>query len=171
MRHVHLIAFLFIVLPGIVLAQGANRYVIASDGGSVTTGTMVLDWTLGEPISGTGYTHDQMFTQGFQQPVLEAVRVEMPNAVSTRSYVDIEFTLHPNPVSSSLTLNMTAPHESDIDLVIVDGNGKLFFSKALPAGSIKQEIDVRALVPGFYFLRLYDEDKQLLDAFKISKIQ
>ena len=95
----------------------------------------------------------------------------MPNAVSTRSYVDIEFTLHPNPVSSSLTLNMTASHESDIDLVIVDGNGRLFISKTLSAGSVKQEIDVRDLIPGLYFLRLYDESKQLLDAFKISKIQ
>lgn len=171
MRHVHLIALLFIVLPEIVAAQSIDRYVIASDGGSVTTGAMVLDWTLGEPISGTGYTHDQIFTQGFQQPVLEVAHVETPNAISSRSTVDTEFTLHPNPVSSTLTLNMSASHESDIDLVIVDGNGKMLFSKLLSAGSIQQEIDVRALVPGLYFLRLYDDSKQLLDVFKISKIQ
>lgn len=171
MRHVQLIAFLFIVLPGIVLAQGDNRYVIASDGGSVTTGTMIMDWTLGEPFSGTGYSHNQMFTQGFQQPFVIATRVETPDVISTRSYVDIEFSLQPNPVSSSLTLIMTTPHQSDIDLVIVDGNGKMFFSKTLSAGTVKQQIDVRSLVPGVYFLRLSDDSNQLLDVFKISKIQ
>lgn len=171
MRHVHLIAFLFIVLPGIVSAQTSDRFVIAPDGGSARTNNMVLDWTLGEPVSGTGFTNDHMFTQGFQQPVVKVVQPEVAELISSRSIIPLEVTVVPNPVNTTLTLNISDPVQSDIDMFISDGTGKTIIAKTIAANSATFSVDVSHLTPGLYILRLYGADKTIREVFKISKIQ
>lgn len=171
MRHVHLIALLIIVLPGIVVAQSSDRFVIAPDGGSARTNHMVLDWTLGEPVSETGFTNDHMFTQGFQQPVVKVLQPQVDELISSRSFIPLEITLVPNPVNSTLTLSISEPVQSEMDMFISDGTGKTIISKKIAANSATFSVDVSDLTPGLYILRLYGADKTIREVFKISKIQ
>lgn len=154
-------------------AQSATQEIIASDGGTARSKTMVLDWTLGEPVTESAFLKDQIFTQGFHQPVLEVTDIQTSpeHSISSRSLPQTEITLSPNPVNSILTLDITIPLEWDADMVIMNNAGQVVSANKIPAHSRTTHLDVSEFPQGIYMLRIYGPENSLLRTFKISKIQ
>ncbi len=48
-----------------------SRSVIASTSGTISNGTMIVDYTIGEPITETIGSGKNLFTQGFNQPNID----------------------------------------------------------------------------------------------------
>ena len=93
------------------------------------------------------------------------------------SYSDIETvkfekdaTIKVYPTAVAHTLTIETGRELDVEslVVISDGRGRTIASHALASKSNKQEIDVNDLVPGNYFISIYNKEK--VHTFKIIKL-
>lgn len=170
MRRINLFYSFFMLLPGIALAQ-ASHEVISSGGGTAQGQTIVLDWTLGEPMVETAIYKDRMITQGFHQPVIQIYDIGQNAQIATRTLGSQEFMLSPNPAKSVLTLDIDPPLKHDIDLVITNAEGSVVQSQKIPTGTERSRLDISGIPPGLFILSLYDTEHALVKSFMISKIQ
>jgi len=159
-------------VPPILYAQTSYQNVIAAAGGTALTKTMTLDWTLGEPVTESVRSENQLYTQGFQQPFLTVQEME-PEVIpynSSRSE-ETEITVAPNPVRTTLTLTMNNLQENEIEIQISNFAGQIVKSEAIDPIIQKTQLDLSPLVTGLYILRIYNAERQLLRVFKITKFQ
>ncbi len=156
-----LLALFGMGITSFAIAQMAYPSVLASDGGSATAGTISLDWTLGEIAVETVYSADHMYTEGFQQPMIEVE--ELPVAYS------FGLSVSPNPVTSILTLELNDYDEGNLDLYMTDLSGKKVLTQKIIRGSFDARIDVGQLASAIYILNVYSEREALIGSFKISK--
>lgn len=175
MRKFILLTLFGIGFSGIVFAQARDHYVIAAQGGSGTSPTLSIDWTLGELATESVYTTNQMFTQGFHQPFIQVNEViSHSNQISTRGSIakgpDFTISVAPNPTSSTLTVKVNGLNDQDVHVFISDGTGKRLLSETIAMGSGTAHLSIGDLATGLYILSCYSNDKRLLNVFKISKI-
>ena len=173
MRKVRLLTFLGIAMSGIVMAQESYPSIVAPDGGTASSKTMRIDWTLGEPVVESAYANNQLYTQGFHQPSIKVkdVRGGMNQTLSTRSsgQSNYEITVVPNPVKTMLTVNVQGVTDDKLDILIYDGTGQRVIAENIANRMSTLQIDVSHLPPGLYVLKVFGPDKDLLNVFKISK--
>jgi Secretion system C-terminal sorting domain len=172
--------FILLILSGIgfssiVFAQARDHFVIATQGGSGTSPTLSIDWTLGELATESVYTTNRMFTQGFHQPLIRVNElISHSNQITTRGSIakapEFTITVAPNPASSGLTVNVNGLDDQDVDVFITDGTGKRLLSETIAMGSGSAYLSIGDLATGLYILSCYTNDKRLLSVFKISKI-
>ena len=136
-------------------------------GGTARTSTMTLDWTLGESVVETATTSSRLYTQGFHQPLLQVS--EQPNV--TDSNVGYKFTVAPNPVVSSLRIDIVAPESSPLQLLLTDLRGHQYNLPLVPASTTSTQIDMTAFPAGTYLLRIGKADGSPLTSYKIVKAQ
>ena len=152
-------------LPAGVVAQTLSPSVLAVAGGSARTQTMLLDWTLGEAVVGTATTTTQRYTQGFQQPSLHVS--EQPDSAEPEA--GYRFSVAPNPVETFLTLTMTTPDNTALQVMMTDMAGRQYHATALPVNTTTTQVDMRAFPAGVYLLRIGKADGAPLKAYKILK--
>ncbi len=75
---------------------------------------------------------------------------------------------YPNPVSNSLNIELIDAEGSEIFLELTDQKGRIFTKKKTARGIKHQNLDVRSLPNGIYFLRV--KNSRQLAIFKIIKI-
>ena len=98
MKHgVYFLVLLFFSLFSSVIN---GQQVISSAGASATGAGVQLSWTVGEPVIETFTGASAILTQGFHQSKLTVT------AIDPRIYPELELTVYPNPVSSSLRLQI-----------------------------------------------------------------
>lgn len=149
------------------MAQRLSPSVLAAGGGSARTATMSLDWTVGESVVGTVTASDRLYTQGFHQPLLQVS--EQPNLPDADA--GYKFTVAPNPVVSSLRIDITAPDSGLLQLLLTDLRGHQYSFPLLPANTTSTQIDMTAYPAGTYLLRIGKADGPLLKSYKIVKAQ
>ncbi len=69
-------------LPLAGMAQQLSPSVLAASAGTISTQTMVLDWTLGELVVETATSPDRLYTQGFHQPLLQVSELDNQTALA-----------------------------------------------------------------------------------------
>jgi hypothetical protein len=135
--------------------------VVASAGTCYVNSTASLSWTIGETISETCISSGNYLTQGFQQPVTIVV-TNVTNPDSPKGNV----IAYPNPFTSTVYLqNNDASKTLQVELVSIEG--KTIFTKTMTAQ--QEQFDLGELSNGIYFLRVYNENKQLVQTLKIDK--
>ena len=83
-----------------------------------------------------------------------------PTSVPGFENAQVDFfklTIYPNPVGEVLSFKYNLQYAEEIQIDVVDVNGKLVFSKLLSngmTGSNSSSIDVKNLASGFYYLKL-----------------
>ncbi|SHG02278.1 T9SS type A sorting domain-containing protein [Flavisolibacter ginsengisoli] len=72
------------------------------------------------------------------------------------SLVQSKLSLYPNPATSAIWLTVQSPVASQEEVQLFNAAGAMISSEtlALPAGSLKKEINIASLAPGTYFIRL-----------------
>ncbi|MCB0651944.1 MAG: hypothetical protein KDC85_11770 [Saprospiraceae bacterium] len=164
--------FLCLIGMGLVTiasAQEQSPTVMAAAGGSTAKGAaMTLDWTLGELSVSSLETPNGLLTEGFHQPMLRVETIlESPVKQGGK---DLEMTLAPNPVSSSLSIRIHSEWEGEGELALWDARGQRLQRATVDLSLAQLEWDLGGYASGIYSVTLRDAKGLLLRSYKISKI-
>ncbi|MEJ7738360.1 MAG: T9SS type A sorting domain-containing protein [Chitinophagaceae bacterium] len=163
---------LFIVvsigLSIVSFAQQASPAVIASGGGTTKTGSIYLDWTLGELAIESIKSAKYMYTQGFHQPVLVVERIENNSNLIVKNY---SISVFPNPATSILTIQLHFIPATPLSVSLFDGHGKLILRKKIPAISQLFQLNVGAYAQGAYYLQIQNTEGSVLSNYNVIKTQ
>jgi hypothetical protein len=163
-----LLCLLGTCLLGIMHAQQKDPSVLSAAGNTAKGAGITLDWTLGELAVATVTTSEGLLTQGFHQPMLIVEEsVELP---TIKLEDGIQFSIAPNPVSSSLTIRLDSQREGEGELALWDARGQRLKRAAVDLSLAQQEWDLGSYASGIYTVTLRDEKGALLRSYKISKI-
>lgn len=155
------ILFAFIGLS--VNAQSVEPEVLASSGAHFTGTNASLSWTIGEVMIETVSGTNNILTQGFHQPGVQATIIEevLPG--------HIKINIFPNPATESITVNL----ENNIlklNVELYDMMGKLLISKEIEPLQSSFVVNVKDLANAGYLLRIHSEDKKYNATYKIQKV-
>lgn len=158
----HLMVFLLVCTSMSGLCQNLNQVVIASAGKSSQNQSVQLDWTIGEVFINTIISNKCIISQGFHQTnlILSSSREAKHPGLSVRIY--------PNPASEYIMINCWSLFNEYLLIELIDMNGRIKFFDKTNDGELK--IDIRGFDKGFYFLRLYDENRNIIGSYKIIKL-
>ena len=159
------LAFLF-VASGLFAQLQIERQVIATSGHFGDTGSHLVSSTVGEVATASYLAGNFHLTQGFQQS---------EDIVSSTDDVTlkVDFKFYPNPTSGEAFLELNMPMAADLNFDILDVAGRNLgqMERQVNEGFFKQEFDLHHLSPGAYFLRIQNEDAELLQSIKFMKIR
>ena len=156
--------YIFILATSLFISNASlqAQQVIASAGGYNTATGISLSWTLGETIIPSyGPTNGLILTHGFQS-VLRTVKVE--ENIET----PVKVTVFPNPASDYLNISFAEPLDAEVNLMLIDSEGKLFKNQVIDATTSEIQISFQELPTGVYLLRL--TKGKLSNVYKIIKL-
>jgi endonuclease I len=97
-------------------------------------------------------------------------RREVSRAISVRLNHSItSVAVFPNPTSGPLTISLQRELNSSAQIEIVDITGRRMINRTVPAGTIRFSVDVRNLVSGQYFLKIFNADENIRQSFMLVK--
>lgn len=144
-----------------VWGQSVPRQVLATEGGSSLTESMMVSWTLGEMTTTTGEHQNGYYTQGFHQPQIEV------KAIDTQGDDPFAATLFPNPTKGLLEVQVeNQTHLFQINLY--DVSGRLLWAKK--TASPVEQIDLSNLPSAQYLLKIDIPDLKTVRTFQVTKI-
>src|SRR5688572_8944591 len=152
-----------------VSSQRLSQTVIAPEGGSSTSGSITLEWTLGELAVESVATGNRLYTQGFHQPI--SVKIFYQPPVSLLPEPGFEIIVAPNPVQSLLMIYSVSPMTKSLRFTLSDITGKQLWSRSNAAATSVNRIDMTGIVAGLYILNVHDASGRLLRTYKIMKAQ
>lgn len=166
MKNKFLLLLIFMSVGSMGFAQSFDRTVLASDGATSSTGTITLDWTLGELAISTLATQEGLMTQGFHQPMLTATKILTTNELEKYYQVQVM----PNPVSSILTVDVQSEREEPLLVDFLDLSGKVIKRAKLEFPFDPVQFEVEQYPSGLYVIRVTTEEQKPIRFFKINKI-
>jgi hypothetical protein len=115
--------------------------------------------------------NDYMFTDAQPLKAINYYRLKMLDKDGKYTYSAVrsinnsssfDVTLYPNPVKNDLTLNFSSEKMMDVQIEIVNAEGKLVLSKKIQIaqGESKQTINIASLNTGNYFVRFVSSGGQ-----------
>jgi hypothetical protein len=134
-------------------AQEVSRQVISNGGGTVTNGTIIFSYNIGEPITDLYISpFNGSFAIGFMQPDANFVTPILTKNISE------ELVVFPNPVTTGTAkLNFKNIPDGNYQVDIVDAVGHVLYTKTI-AQSINNKINLDLNVTGFkggtYYIRV-----------------
>jgi hypothetical protein len=156
-----LIFGLFLLFFAFSLNAQIKQEVIASAGGYNVNGGLSISWTLGETIIPTFTSGNLTLTHGFQQQlVVTAIEENIDLAVNIKVY--------PNPASDVVNISFEEPLEGEINVSILDSQGKLVKKDMIEAAITEKQINLQELPAGVYYLRM--TKGKLVNVYKVVKL-
>lgn len=156
MKNMKKLLFIFFLCIASVISQAQE--VISSSGTSLSKGSFVVDFTLGECVIQTYSTPSLYLTQGFHQPQL------IVTTLNEKINQELSVSVYPNPASDHVILRADNPE--GLSYVLFDISGKKIEQKQLE--SDKTEISFNGFEAATYFIKVID-DKEELKLFQIIK--
>jgi hypothetical protein len=147
------------------ISQNISQDVIATSGSSGRTPTLNIDWTIGEQAVETYNGTTQIYTQGFQQPLLRIT----PQPTSDISFPGAEIIVAPNPFVQSITARIRLEEKQDVSIHILDAQGKKLLSSPATSDFVPVSINMQQFATGTYYLNFLDPKGTLIKSFKILK--
>ena len=143
------LAFSFLLGQNTV-GQVLERYAISSTGASVSTGSIQLDYSVGEALAGSIGNDQIILNQGFIQG--ESQTTNIPRERITPYAIRV----YPNPVDEALYVDFeqTAP---DIQVQVMDVYGKTLMATRHTASESETgrlRLDFSGFAPGLYMLTI-----------------
>ncbi len=141
-------------------AQTNLHELVSSSGGSFSGNNVLMDWSLGEIVTETVSTDNNVLTQGFHQDVYEISEIfRVPNEL-------FEVSVFPNPTSNTVFIKISEKNNSADNYTISDFSGRCIAAGVL--NSDMQSIDFSTFTKGIYILNIYREGIKV-HSFKIIK--
>jgi len=151
------IIILFLSFSGYLPAQ----QVISSAGASATGTNVQLSWNIGEPVIETFTGTSAILTQGLLQTKLEIT------AVDPLDYPGLTLMVYPNPVSSSLRIDIQGELPKNLCFRLFDLNGKQILIRQVE--TLPELINMGNFAQGTYLLKVSGNRDETLKTFKIVK--
>lgn len=146
-------------------SQQLSHQVLVPVAGVTTTGSLTYSQTIGETAVEIIASPDYTFTQGFQQPCIKFSRENPPPGNGAKVY--------PNPVTDYLNVELFGNISRTFQIEIINISGTIVISERLVFTGMywnTQQIPVRKLGNGLYFVRILSEDGVISQIFKIEKM-
>ena len=132
-----------------------QNHVLATCGNTFTSGSMVIDQTVGEVFTASLSNGTQLsITQGFQQPMRKKIGFIDPVFVSVEEGNITDFSVYPNPFRGELTVEI--PENRSVTFQLFDNTGRLILVDQL--SQVTTNIDLSTLSVGNYQLVLQTND-------------
>lgn len=144
-------------------AQTMDPTVLSSASGEGKSTTLSLTWTLGETAVSSGYTTNQLFTEGFHQP-------RMILSPSNFKGDQFSITLAPNPAHAQIRLDIVSSIQTELSVYLHDVRGSQILYSRLPSGSNQALLNLEGITPGIYFLQIRSSTGLVFKSFKVIKI-
>jgi len=156
--------FVLICLVFVLSATAqVKQEVIASAGGYNVNGALSISWTLGETIIPTLTSQDGslILAHGFQQKLIIT-------AVEENLDLQVKIKVYPNPASEVVNIQFEEPVDGEIDVAILDSQGKLIKRETIESAIVEKQINLQDFPAGIYYIRL-TKDK-LVNVYKVVKL-
>lgn len=142
--------FIFIFLSSIIsFSQSIERDVFGSSGSVMTSTSLEISFTMGEPFSAM-FTNNEIHTLGFQQTNQSAVSVVELN--------NVEVGLYPNPADDQITFISSL--EEPFSYQVYDVSGRLILEGRHQQSMLS--LNVSNLVEGKYFFEYTLDNHQTI---------
>jgi hypothetical protein len=144
--------------------DGNSKFLIRSTLGSsgisktisTSEGTFLINQSIGQAsVIGTYSKNNYTIRQGFQQPVISAKMVELPEKNMLKANI------YPNPFQQSINILFDEIIASKLSVSIYNLSGVIILNKTFPASQLLN-IPLDFLPNGNYILSITSESKQLL---------
>ncbi len=155
---------IFSLLTTLLLAANlpvTGQQVISSAGASATGSGVQLSWTVGEPVIATLSGGSHILTQGFHQSRLTVT------ALDPHLYPGLEVSVYPNPVSTSLKLDISGEVPGNISYRLYSPDGRMLLDKQPEA--LPELINMEMYVSGTYLLKVFRNADKAVGSFKIIR--
>ena len=143
-----------------IYAQPAiPKSVVASSGGTFTTGNLSLSSTIGELTMVTTFSNGTNgLYQGFQNSWYAAF------TLNTEPVHDelLTVSLFPNPASTMLYMNLSGNPTGEFHVALLNSAGQVVLIKKGSVMQLKYELDVSQLSDGWYILQLIDKKSTII---------
>ncbi len=147
------------------LHKGTNTLDFAYREDGTLLDKVYLTTTAEEPVSGSfGETVDNC---GGEIAAVTRQSAKTDELASTAPSADGQVSLFPNPVSSRLTFSIESPRVGEVRANVTDNLGRLLqtFLFEKQDNVLQAELDLSALPPGMYYLRIFEKDHQTTRSF------
>ena len=150
-----------------IFSQSLTPQTVAVSGNYFSNGAYSLSWTVGDLATTSLSNNNFVLTQGFQQSFITVTPV-----VEIYNKKNININLYPNPTKDFLHIDIDTKNQ-DLDKItieLIDLNGRILetFTSNLPLNPINLE----KYTQGFYFLRIFQDDKNILmNTYKVQKLR
>lgn len=154
-RKLIIAALLLVTVPA--FSQTKQSEVVASAGGSVTTETVSVSYTVGEPVVGTLSAGNVVLNQGFQQGYIDIPDTEVEAALAKN------VRLYPNPLKTTLFVELQEIPDGDCVVKCFDMSGRMV-GEAQYDSDPRMSIDMSSLPQGAYFVKVFVDDSELVNS-------
>lgn len=160
-----LLSILLITGIEISYCQSISREVNASAGEFFISDNSSISWTLGEIITGTFVTNNNILTQGFQQSLLNVLGIN-ENADSI-----FNINIYPNPTNNILNINIKSKIETTLNLKLFDIHGNCLFNKEINKNKkFYEKINFSNYKNSIYLLKIFSSKNKFVKSYKIQKV-
>ena len=135
---------------------------LPATGGDATGSGGSSSYTVGQVAYTTNTALARSVSQGVQQPF----EISILTGLADAQYIDLNFSVSPNPATDKLQLKIEADHPGEYMLSLYDMHGALI--EKLQAEGILTTIDMSRLEISAYFLKVTINNKAV-KTFKIIK--
>jgi hypothetical protein len=146
---------------------------------SASTNATSYDWLYGDGGLGTGVTSSHTYNLNGTYTVTLIVTGDCGTDTTTQQLVvsgigledlpALTFNIFPNPTKGVATVTGLVPISGGHMLEIVDGNGRVAFKAAIPAGKAEEQLDLSGLPAGTYQVRISNERSVITKPLVISR--
>ncbi len=146
------------------LAVGqADLSIVGSCGDRLIGNTMVLDWTVGEPIVATVTTSSRLLSQGFHQPTVDTLVVTAMNAPGPGL-----LSITPNPSSGIVNLQVREWPDADLQVQVSDASGTIVLEMD-GIGQGTTLLDLTHFSAGLYAISIFAPNENVHQLYRIFK--
>lgn len=150
-----------------VNAQTITPTVFGSQGDYSSSAQGNNSWTIGEPISGTSSTSNNIATMGFHQPTnLDVATYIKGNNKNVNLFV------YPNPVFNNLIIDFAGVENGNYNIQLTDAVGKLIYqsnTKVEGNNNKSMSLNFTELANANYFVTISNSSNTINKTFKIVK--
>ena len=151
-----------------------DRKVIASAGRDISNGLTglsqyLMTYTIGEPLIYGGSTTTNQISNGFIQPI-GITAVAPPSSTSSGLILQPgDIAVYPNPFGSYIMINGWVESEENVNVQLIDQQGKLILQKDIVPHNYKLEIPAKC-APGIYLLNMYTLNGKFIQQNRLIKM-
>ena len=141
-----------------------SQNVFSVSGKSLSNDQVLIDNSIGEPVTFTLQNGAIILTQGFQQS-----NYNIPTGLKN-TQLDVNIKVFPNPSADKIQIQLSKHYSNSLRLSLYDISGQLLWFGKLGNDVEMQNVDVSTLASGTYILQLTDETEKLVNTYKIEKL-
>ena len=167
MRKIFSLTFMVILLSCHAFSQSKDPLVTCAAGGIDKNSSVSLEWSLGEPFVSGAPGKENLFTEGYHQPVLLSKRLSVIEAKA--QIKNLHIIIAPNPVSTVLGVSISGTIPSYLLLSLFTSSGKKLLTQEYGKHFGTSTIDMGNLPSGTYILSI-SGTTGIIKTFQIIKL-